>query len=1454
MRATFLLPLALLLSCDNKDEEVHSAEPVETGESGLIDEDGDGYDELEDCDDTDATVNPGVEEDCNGVDDNCDDVIDEGVQSTYYDDLDGDGFGDETSGYSACEGSGGVPVAGDCDDADAGVNPAASELCDGLDNDCDGEIDDGASGEATWYEDGDGDGFGDDDSALLSCTQPDGFVAEGGDCADADAEIYPGASEQCDELDNDCDGEVDEDVVYTWYEDDDADGHGDPAAVLDTCDPPTGSASVGDDCDDAVATTYPGADELCNEVDDDCDGDVDDDPVDTGAWYLDTDGDGYGDPSTEVAGCSSPGEGYVAVGEDCDDADAAIHPDADELCNGYDDDCDGEVDEDGVDGAEWYYDGDGDGYGDPSTATASCESPGDDWVLDGTDCDDADGAFHPTADELCDSLDNDCDGEVDEDATDGVTWYYDDDADGYGDPSTTTISCEEPEEHVSDATDCDDLDATVHPGADEVCDGLDNDCDGSTDEGATGDVTWYADADGDGYGDDAVSSDDCVAPEGYVETGGDCDDGDTDYNPGATEDDCRDPNDYNCDGSTGYSDDDGDGYAACEECDDADAGVNPDATEVCDGVDNDCDGTVDGSDAVDPSTWYTDADSDGYGDPSTGVESCDAPEGAVADNTDCDDTSSLTSPADSEICDGADNDCDGSIDEDASGTVPWYADTDGDGYGDAGDVEMACSAPEGYVDDDTDCDDDASTAYPGADELCSDSLDNDCDGSTDEADAVDAKTYYRDSDGDTYGDATVTTRSCRRPSGYRARARDCDDTDSDIRPGARELCNDLDDDCDGSIDESVTDASTWYADSDGDGYGDSDRTSSACDAPEGYVSEGEDCDDEDEDVNPGETELCNGYDDDCDGAIDGSDASDATGWYADLDEDGFGDADEEIIDCDAPEGYIGDDQDCDDLDADINPDADEVCDGLDNDCDGSTDEDSASGLSDWYADADGDGYGDDDTVVSACDAPSGYVAIGGDCDDTDAAYNPGATESCTTRVDYNCDGSVGYTDADGDDVAACEDCDDGDADSYPGADEVCDGADNDCDGSIDESGASGESTWYADEDGDGYGDADSAVSSCDAPSGHVADGTDCDDTDGDVHPGALELCDDADNDCDGSTDEGAADAGTWYRDRDSDGYGDPSSSAESCDRPSGYAGNDEDCDDTDGDVNPDASELCNDADDDCDGSVDEGAADASTWYADSDGDGFGDASTTDLACDRPSGYLADSTDCDDGDADINPDASEVCNGLDDDCDGEADEEDAIDATTWYYDDDSDGYGDESLSTVSCETPTDHTDDATDCDDDDADINPGETDVCNGVDDDCSGSVDDGESCGGGCEVEYYEDNAYLFCGTARSWTEGQSWCASLGYHMLDIEDSAENVWAVDMANTYSTAKWWIGFNDRTTEGTFVWESGASTTYTNWHSGEPNDVGGEDCTQLNRFGDYTWNDEPCSSSFRFICEL
>ncbi len=673
-------------------------------------------------------------------------------------------------------------------------------------------------------------------------------------------------------------------------------------------------------------------------------------------------------------------------------------------------------------------------------------------------------------------------------------WYQDDDGDGWGTATQLEAPCDAPPlGWASDPGDCDDTRAEVFPGAAELCNELDDDCDGFVDDAdpdldLEGAPAWYPDLDQDGFGDEERPLQACVIPDGLIERGGDCDDGDPE--------------------------------------------INPDIPERCNGFDDDCDGDIDEDDAVDAPTWQLDGDGDGYGDPHRSVRACEQPADATTDDSDCDDSRDDVFPGAAEYCDGADNDCDGVTDEDDALDAPsWFADADGDAFGDPDSVTHACSRPTGYVADDTDCDDTSPDVSPAADEWCN-GYDDDCDGVTDEDDALDAPSWHRDADGDGFGDPGSSAPACSQPSGTTspADATDCDDADAAISPAATEICDRIDNDCDGLVDDDddsldTGTASIWYIDTDADGYGDGAAGAiAACIQPSGTVSNAEDCRDDDAGINPSAIEICDDIDNDCDGLADdddsGVDLSTGSTWYADSDGDGYGDAAATDTACDAPSGYVDGSMatDCDDGDGAVNPAATEICNGYDDDCDGLSDDDDSSldssSLLSWFVDGDGDGYGDPTVVLLSCAAPSGAVESAGDCDDTDGSVNPGAAEICDT-IDNDCDGAV--------------DDDDGD---------LTDG-----------------DTWWWDGDLDGYGDSAVSTVACEEPSGYVDDGSDCDDGDANINPDASETCDGEDDDCDGYVDDSAgcpcrvetydgagymfcASARTWdYADRLYSGYG-----------------------------------------------------------------------------------------------------------------------------------------------------------------------------------------------------------------------------------------------------------------------------------------------------------------------------
>lgn len=178
---------------------------------------------------------------------------------------------------------------------------------------------------------------------------------------------------------------------------------------------------------------------------------------------------------------------------------------------------------------------------------------------------------------------------------------------------------------------------------------------------------------------------------------------------------------------------------------------------------------------------------------------------------------------------------------------------------------------------------------------------------------------------------------------------------------------------------------------------------------DGYFGD-DDCDDSDPNVNPGADEICNGIDDDCDDYVDdndpGVDESTMYSWYTDQDGDDYGTADSETKACDPPyANSVLDGGDCDDDDSTVNPGAVEVCNEKDDDCDGDVDVNAVDG-SEYFPDADGDGYGVDDGAVLLCEVLDGYSEEGGDCDDGEELVNPGATEACFNEIDDNCDGDI----------------------------------------------------------------------------------------------------------------------------------------------------------------------------------------------------------------------------------------------------------------------------------------------------------------------------------------------------------------------------------------------------------------------------------------------------------------
>ena len=247
-----------------------------------------------------------------------------------------------------------------------------------------------------------------------------------------------------------------------------------------------------------------------------------------------------------------------------------------------------------------------------------------------------------------------------------------------------------------------------------------------------------------------------------------------------------------------YNDNDNDGFYNYEDCDDENENIFPGAIEVCDGLDNNCDGQVD--EGLDLFTYYLDKDEDEFGDENNAIDTCLAtpPVGYVANALDCNDQDSLLNPNIQEICDGIDNDCNGMIDDGLTINI-YYLDQDEDGFGDAANSIDSCAltAPMGYVDNDLDCNDQDSLIHPNVLEIC-DGIDNDCSGISD--DNLPLFTYFRDSDTDGFGDPMMRLDTCvsTAPIGYVTDSTDCDDTNMLINTDATDIANNgIDEDCDG---------------------------------------------------------------------------------------------------------------------------------------------------------------------------------------------------------------------------------------------------------------------------------------------------------------------------------------------------------------------------------------------------------------------------------------------------------------------------------------------------------------------------------------------------------------------------------------------------------------------------------------------------------------------------------
>jgi len=1280
-----------------------------------------------------------VEELCDDVDNDCDGATDESF-TAKGEPCDGDDSDQCLDGVQACQPDGTLA----CDD-DLASTP---EVCNDLDDDCNGETDEQFTDKGLPCDGNDVDLCAD---GIFVCDELGGLV-----CNDD----IVSSEEICNSVDDDCDGETDEDFIELGQacDGDDADncalgtwacatdgsgvpvcsGDGPNVTITDldgTSDLAPGDAcGVGVcaggvvECADGLApscSTHANAtEEICDGIDNDCDGETDEDfATDGSVKYNDVSGQALGLGASCGVGACTGGTVVCAADQISLTCDSLGNADTD-LCDGFDNDCDGLVDEEynvggsvsltELDGTTTLHLGDSCGLGNCAGGTVVCGPGGTSLVCttggfvaedvcDGLD-NDCDGVVDeayiaggtvtyvgpdngvpatkgqpcgtgicaggtvvcdtnlvsltcttaPAAvQDKCDNLDNDCDGETDEDYAAGGSNTYADpggasglvlgDTCGSGACDGGVVVC---------STNGNGLTCSNLPDGGEICDNVDNDCNGNTDEGCDDDL--------DGYCDDtlAIIGTPTVCPNG----GGDCNDGDETFNPGIL--DICDGIDNDC---SGIADDDyvdgtvtwngiskglacglgtcAGGVVVCGQDQlTLDCTTEQNASnEICDNIDNDCDGITDNG---------CDDDGDDYCD--VGLPFIGNPSVCPNGPGDCDDADSSRNPGIAEICDDIDNNCLGGVDE--------GCDDDGDNFCDANVAMVGSPAvcPLGGGD----CEDLNNLINPNAVEIC-DNFDNNCAMGVDEG---------CDDDGDDYCDITITTVGypdvCPNGGG------DCSDAASAVNPGATEVCDDIDNNCAGGTDEGCDD--------DGDDYCDDGMTTVG--NPNTCPNGGGDCVDTLADINPGQLDICDGIDNDCSTVADDPflDGTITLGGLNKGETCGTGACGGGTVVCSADQT---------DLECDTASNASaEFCDDVDNDCDGITDN---------GCDDDGDDYCD--TAVGVVGLPSTCPFGGGDCDDESAAVNPAATEICDD-INNNCAAGVDEgCDDDGDDYCdatmglvgtpqVCpnggNDCEDTNGAINPGADDICDGIDNDCDTVADDPYLDGTVTWNGLDKGEACGQGQCA-------GGAVICGQDqlsleC------TTSGASggEVCDDVDNDCNGVTDEGCDDDNDNYCDSSMTVIGAPSTCT--------FGGGD--CVDTNGAVNPGIVEVCDNTDNNCLSGIDEGC--------DDDGDDFCDANMgivgTPTVC--PKG----GNDCADSNEQINPDATEVCDNADNDCVGGTDE---------GCDDDNDNYCDANMTIVG--TPSTCTGGGGDCADGNSAINPGANEICDDINNNCAGGVDEG---------------------------------------------------------------------------------------------------------------------------------